>query len=192
MKTPGSSSYANMGTSTTVSSTGTNGLYYFYAKDKAGNTSRTYYLYLDTVKPTGIIKGMQGTTYSGNYINQTFSYTASDSGSGISYLQYKTPGSSSWSTYTDGYTIPPTFTNGTYQFRAVDKAGNISATKSIVLDSKQPTMTLYSETASVSSGYKSTAQYINATASDSGSGVKTIYVKKPARQVIPSIRAARS
>lgn len=33
MKTPGSSSYANMGTSTTVSSTGTNGLYYFYAKD---------------------------------------------------------------------------------------------------------------------------------------------------------------
>ena len=179
MKTPGSSSYANMGTSTTVSSTGTNGLYYFYTKDKAGNTSRTYYLYLDTVKPTGIIKGMQGTTYSGNYINQTFSYTASDSGSGISYLQYKTPGSSSWSTYTDGYTIPPTFTNGTYQFRAVDKAGNISATKSIVLDSKQPTMTLYSETASVSSGYKSTAQYIKATASDSGSGVKTIYVKKP-------------
>ena len=179
MKKPGSSSYGNMGTSTTVSSSGTNGLYSFYAKDKAGNTSRTYYLYLDTVKPTGIIKGMQGTTYSGNYINQTFSYTASDSGSGISYLQYKTPGSSSWSTYTDGYTIPPTFTNGTYQFRAVDKAGNISATKSIVLDSKQPTMTLYSETASVSSGYKSTAQYIKATASDSGSSVKTIYVKKP-------------
>ena len=179
MKAPGSSSYGNMGTSTTVSSSGKNGLYYFYAKDKAGNTSKTYYLYLDTVKPTGIIKGMQGTTYSGDYINQTFSYTASDSGSGISYLQYKTPGSSSWSTYTDGYTIPPTFTNGTYQFRAVDKAGNISATKSIVLDSKQPTMTLYSETASVSSGYKSTAKYIKATASDSGSGVKTIYVKKP-------------
>ena len=179
MKTPGSSSYGNMGTSTTVSSSGTNGLYSFYAKDKAGNTSRTYYLYLDTVKPTGIIKGMQGTTYSGNYINQTFSYTASDSGSGISYLQYKTPGSSSWSTYTDGYTIPPTFTNGTYQFRAVDKAGNISATKSIVLDSKQPTMTLYSGDVSVSNGYKSIANYIKATAMDSESGVKTIYVKKP-------------
>lgn len=51
MKTPGSSSYGNMGTSTTVSSSGMNGLYSFYAKDKAGNTSRTYFLYLDTVNP---------------------------------------------------------------------------------------------------------------------------------------------
>lgn len=179
MKAPGSSSYGNMGTSTTVSSSGKNGLYYFYAKDKAGNTSKTYYLYLDTVKPEGTIKGMTGTTYIGKYINQTFSYTATDSGSGISYLQYKKPGSSSWATYTDGYTIPSTFTNGTYQFRAVDKAGNISATTSVTLDTTQPTMTIYSGTTSVSSGYKSTAQYIKATASDSGSGVKTIYVKKP-------------
>lgn len=179
MKSPGSSSYGNMGTSTTVSSSGKNGLYYFYAKDKAGNTSKTYYLYLDTVKPEGTIKGMTGTTFVGKYINQTFSYTATDSGSGISYLQYKKPGSSSWATYTDGYTIPSTFTNGKYRFRAVDKAGNISETTSVTLDTTQPTMTIYSGTTSVSSGYKSTAQYIKATASDSGSGVKTIYVKMP-------------
>ena len=179
VKAPNSSSYSNVGTSTTISNTATNGLYYFYAKDKAGNTSKTYYLYLDTVKPEGTIKGMTGTTYIGKYINQTFSYTATDSGSGISYLQYKKPGSSSWATYTDGYTIPSTFTNGTYQFRTVDKAGNISATTSVTLDTIQPTMTIYSGTTSVSSGYKSTAQYIKATASDSGSGVKTIYVKMP-------------
>lgn len=179
VKAPNSSSYSSVGTSTTISNTATNGLYYFYAKDKAGNTSKTYYLYLDTVKPEGTIKGMTGTTYIGKYINQTFSYTATDSGSGISYLQYKKPGSSSWATYTDGYTIPSTFTNGTYQFRAVDKAGNISATRSVTLDTTQPTMTIYSGTTSVSSGYKSTAQYIKATASDSGSGVKTIYVKMP-------------
>ena len=179
VKAPNSSSYSNVGTSTTISNTATNGLYYFYAKDKAGNTSKTYYLYLDTVKPEGTIKGMTGTTYIGKYINQTFSYTATDSGSGISYLQYKKPGSSSWATYTDGYTIPSTFTNGTYQFRAVDKAGNISAIRSVTLDTTQPTMTIYSGTTSVSSGYKSTAQYIKATASDSGSGVKTIYVKMP-------------
>ena len=179
VKAPNSSSYSNVGTSTTISNTATNGLYYFYAKDKAGNTSKTYYLYLDTVKPEGTIKGMTGTTYIGKYINQTFSYTATDSGSGISYLQYKKPGSSSWATYTDGYTIPSTFTNGTYQFRAVDKAGNISATTSVTLDTTQPTMMIYSGTTSVSSGYKSTAQYIKATASDSGSGVKTIYVKMP-------------
>lgn len=179
VKAPNSSSYSNVGTSTTISNTATNGLFYFYAKDKAGNTSKTYYLYLDTVKPEGTIKGMTGTTYIGKYINQTFSYTATDSGSGISYLQYKKPGSSTWATYTDGYTIPSTFTNGTYQFRAVDKAGNISATRSVTLDTTQPTMTIYSGTTSVSSGYKSTAQYIKATASDSGSGVKTIYVKMP-------------
>ena len=41
MKAPGNSYYSNVGTSTTVSSTATNGLYYFYAKDKAGNTSST-------------------------------------------------------------------------------------------------------------------------------------------------------
>ena len=178
VKTPDSNSYSNVGTSTTIANTATNGLYSFYAKDKAGNTSATHYLYLDTVKPVGIIRGMLGTTYSGSYINQTFSFTAKDSGSGIKYLQYKTPGSTSWTSYTDGYTIPTTFTNGTYQFRAVDNAGNISATTSIVLDSKQPTMTLYSETTSVSSGYKTTGKYVKATAADDGSGIKVIYVKK--------------
>ena len=179
VKSPNSNSYSSAGTSTTIASTATNGLYSFYAKDKAGNISRTYFLYLDTVKPTGKIKNSNGTEITGSYTNQTFSYSATDSGSGISYLQYKKPGSSSWLTYTSGTSISASAASGTYQFRAVDKAGNISATKSIVLDSKQPTMTLYSETASVSSGYKSTAQYIKATASDSGSGVKTIYVKKP-------------
>ena len=59
------------------------------------NTSRTYFLYLDTVKPTGTIKNRNGTEITGSYTNQTFSYSATDSGSGISYLQYKKPGSSS-------------------------------------------------------------------------------------------------
>ena len=179
VKTPNSNNYVAVGSSKTVDRTETNGLYCFYAKDKAGNQSATYYVFLDGEKPTAVIKNAIGTTLTGEYTNYTFYFTASDSGSGISYLQYKTPGSSSWATYTDGYTIPPTFTNGTYQFRAVDKAGNISAAKSIVLDSKQPTMTLYSETTSVSSGYKGTGKYIAATATDSGSGIKTIYVKKP-------------
>ena len=154
-------------------------MYSFYAKDKAGNTSRTYFLYLDTVKPTGTIKNSSGAEITGSYTNQAFSYSATDSGSGISYLQYKKPGSSSWLTYTSGTRISASAASGTYQFRAVDKAGNISATKSITLDSSKPTMTIYSGTTSVSSGYKSTAQYIKATATDSGSGVKTIYVKKP-------------
>ena len=136
-------------------------------------------MYLDTVKPTGTIKNSNGAEITGSYTNQAFSYSATDSGSGISYLQYKKPGSSSWLIYTSGTSISASAASGTYQFRSVDKAGNISATKSITLDSSKPTMTLYSGDVSVSNGYKSIANYIKATATDSGSGVKTIYVKKP-------------
>lgn len=179
MKTPNSNSYSSIGTTTTISNTMVNGLYSFYAKDKAGNISSTYYLYLDTVAPTGTIKNSNGTVLTGNYTNQAFSYSATDNGSGVSYLQYKTPNSSSWQTYNSGTVISESSTSGTYQFRAVDKAGNISATKNIAFDSAKPTMTLYSGTTVVSNGYKSTEQYIKAMATDSGSGIKAIYVKKP-------------
>ena len=179
MKTPGNSSYGNMGTSTTVSSLGMNGLYSFYAKDKAGNTSRTYFLYLDTVKPTGKIKNSNGTEITGSYTNQTFSYSATDSGSGISYLQYKKPGSSSWLTYTSGTSISASAASGTYQFRAVDKAGNISATKSITLDSTKPTGELYDGNGNLASGGKTKAKYIKYVCSDGESKIESVYVKKP-------------
>lgn len=179
VKKPASSSYIAYGTSKTVNKTDTNGLYSFYAKDNVGNRSATYYVYLDSELPVGTIKNASGTALTKEYTNGAFSYSATDSGSGISYLQYKKPSGTTWTSYTSGTSISANSANGTYQFRAVDKAGNISATKSITLDSSKPTMTLYSETTSVSSGYKSTAKYIRAMAADSGSGVKTIYVKKP-------------
>ena len=178
MKAPGNSYYSNVGTSTTVSSTATNGLYYFYAKDKAGNTSSTYYLYLDTSKPTGTIKNSSGTAISG-YTNGAFSYTATDTGSGVSYLQYKKPGSSSWLSYTSGTTIASTATNGQYQFRAVDKAGNESETVMICLDTVKPTGTLYGGTSTVASGGKTNANYVKFVPSDSMSGIKSIYVQTP-------------
>lgn len=177
VKAPNSSSYSNVGTSTTISNTATNGLYYFYAKDKAGNTSKTYYLYLDTVKPEGTIKGMTGMTYIGKYINQTFSYTATDSGSEISYLQYKKPGSSSWLSYTSGTAIASTATNGQYQFRAVDKAGNVSDTQTIYLDSAAPTGTIKNSSGTAISGY--TGGAFSYTATDTGSGVSYLQYKTP-------------
>ena len=176
MKAPGSSYYSNVGTSTTVSSTATNGLYYFYAKDKAGNTSSTYYLYLDTSKPTGTIKNSSGTAISG-YTNGAFSYTARDTGSGVSYLQYKKPGSSSWLSYTSGTTIASTATNGQYQFRAVDKAGNVSDTKTIYLDSAAPTGTIKNSSGTAISGY--TGGAFSYTATDTGSGVSYLQYKTP-------------
>ena len=179
VKKPASSSYIAYGSLKTVNKTDTNGLYSFYAKDNVGNRSATYYVYLDSELPVGTIKNASGITLTKEYTNGAFSYSATDSGSGINYLQYKKPSSTTWTSYTSGTSISASSANGTYQFRAVDKAGNISVTKSITLDSTKPTMTLYSETTSVSSGYKSTAKYIKAMAADSGSGVKTIYVKKP-------------
>lgn len=179
VKTPSSSSYSAVGSSKTVSTSDVNGLYCFYAKDKAGNQSSTYYVYFDNTKPTGVIKNASGTTLTGAYTNSSFSYTASDGQSGISYLQYKTPSSSSWATYTSGTQIAASAANGTYQFRAVDKAGNISDTKTILLDTTKPVGVLYSGTTAVSSGAKSTASYIKYVASDALSGVQTAYVKKP-------------
>ena len=178
-KAPNASSYSTVASSITFSAGSTNGLYYFYTKDKAGNQSSTYYVYYDNVKPTGTVKNSSGTSLTTSYTKEAFSYTATDSGSGVSYLQYMTPGSSSWATYTSGTTIAATATNGQYQFRAVDKAGNVSDTKTIYLDTGNPTGVLYSGTSAVSSGAKSTASYIKYVASDAASGVKTVYVKMP-------------
>ena len=178
-KTPDSSSYSSVASSRTFAAGSVNGLYYFYAKDNAGNQTATYYVYYDNAKPTGVVKNSSGTTLTTQYTNGAFSYTASDSGSGISYLQYIPAGSSSWTSYTSGTQISASATNGVYQFRAVDKAGNISDTATIYLDSVVPVGVLYSGTTAVSSGTKSTASYIKYVASDATSGIQTVYVKMP-------------
>ena len=122
MKSPSDSSYSSVGgSSKTIANSSTNGLYSFYAKDNAGNTSSTYYVYLDTSKPTVSISPNK------TYTNAAFSASASDTGSGVSYMQYTTPSNSTWTTYTSGTSIAATATNGKYTFSAVDKAGNTSA-----------------------------------------------------------------
>ena len=178
MKAPGNSYYSNVGTSTTVSSTATNGLYYFYAKDKAGNTSSTYYLYLDTAIPTEKITDSNGTTVT-TTTNKAFKYTASDGLSGIAYMQYKKPNSTVWETYAAGTLIQTTDTNGIYRFRAFDNAGNESETVMICLDTVKPTGTLYGGTSTVASGGKTNANYVKFVPSDSMSGIKSIYVQTP-------------
>ena len=178
-KTPDSSSYSSVASSKTFSAGSTNGLYSFYAKDNAQNQTSTYYVYYDGTKPTGVVKNASGTTLTSSYTSGAFSYSASDAHSGVSYLQYMTPSSSSWATYTSGTQIAASAANGKYQFRAVDKAGNVSEISTIYLDSVAPVGVLYSGASAVSSGTKSTASYIKYVASDASSGVKTVYVKKP-------------
>ena len=179
VKKPASSSYIAYGSSKTVNKTDTNGLYSFYAKDNVGNRSATYYVYLDSELPVGTIKNASGTTLTKEYTNGAFSYSATDGGSGINYLQYKKPGSSSWTSYTSGTSISASSANGTYQFRAVDKAGNISARKSITLDSTKPTGELYDGNGNLASGGKTKAKYIKYVCSDGESKIESVYVKKP-------------
>lgn len=174
MKSPTETSYTSVGgSSKTVASTDSNGLYSFYARDKAGNQSATYYVYLDTTKPSIVLSPNK------NYTNAAFSASAKDTGSGVSYLQYTTPTNSSWTTYTSGTSIAATSTNGKYTFRVVDKAGNISAETAVYLDTVKPTGTVYSGTIAKTNGAKVNGEYIKFVGGDTLSGVDKLYVKIP-------------
>ena len=174
---PSASSYTWTTGSKSVSATsGNNGWWYFYGSDTYQSTS-TYKVYLDTVAPVGKITNSSGTTLSsGSYTNKPVKYTATDTG-GINYLQVKNPGSSSWTTYSSGTALSSA--TGWYTFRAVDKAGNISSESKVYYDPTLPTGTLYGGTTSKSSGSYTNASYIKYVPSDSQSGIKNIYVKKP-------------
>ena len=125
---PNSGSYSSTSsTSKTISASSANGLYRFYATDKFGNRSLTYYVFLDTVAPFGTFSLQNGNTIaSGGSTKEEFSFAATDRGSGVSKIEYKKPSSSSWSSYTAGTIIQPMTEQGLYYFRAIDKSGNAS------------------------------------------------------------------
>lgn len=125
---PGAGTYSSTSSSSkTITASSANGLYRFYTVDEVGNKSSTYYVYLDTVAPTGTFSLENGNTIaSGGSTKEPFSFSATDSGSGMSKLEYKTPSSSTWKSYTAGTVIQPTAEQGLYSFRATDKAGNAS------------------------------------------------------------------
>lgn len=125
---PNGGSYSSTSsTSKTISSSSANGLYRFYATDKFGNKSLTYYVYLDTVAPSGTFLLRNGNTIaSGGSTVEEFYFKATDSSSGVNKLEYRLSSSSTWKTYTSGTYIQPTQEQGLFYFRATDKAGNIS------------------------------------------------------------------
>lgn len=125
-KSPTASSYSSITTSSkTISAGNVNGLYSFYAVDKAGNASSTYYVYYDDVAPTGKVTTSSGEVIeNGGSTKESFSYTVTDSGSGLNTLYYKTPSSTAWKTYTAGTLIDADAEQGIYTFLATDKAGN--------------------------------------------------------------------
>ena len=179
LKSPGSTSYGTTyNASYTVAATeANNGWWYMYALDNLDNAASTVSFYLDTVAPVGKVTNSSGSTISnGGYTNKAVKYTATDTG-GVSYLQVKTPGSTSWTSYTSGTSLSSSY--GWYTFRAVDKAGNTSTEYKVYYDAGAPTGTLYGGTTSKSSGSYTNASYVKYTASDSYSGIANIYVKMP-------------
>lgn len=178
-KKPSASSYSYYySTSYTVAATAANnGWWYFYATDDCGTSNSTVSVYLDTVAPVGTITNSSGTTItSGGYTNKAVKFTATDAG-GVSYYQVKTPGSSSWASYTSGTALSSSY--GWYTFRAVDKAGNISSEYKVYYDAGVPTGTVYGGTTSKTSGSYTNASYVKYVASDSYSGIANCYVKMP-------------
>ncbi len=175
-KTPSGAYQSTTETSKTFSSGSEAGLYCFYAIDNAGNRSSTYYVMYDGTPPVGVIKSLAGSVL-GNYTNTDFNYTATDENSGIDYLQYKSPTSSSWVTYASGTNISATASNGKHTFRAYDKAGNVSEEKFVYLDTVKPSGTLYGESMAVENGRKTNASYIKFVGMDMLSGVTSLYVK---------------
>lgn len=179
-KKPGYSSYySTSATSYSVAATAANnGLWQFYAQDGSYNTSATVTVYLDTIPAVGKVTNSDGTTIvNGGYTNKPIKYTATDSGSGVSYCQVKKPGSTSWVGYTAGTALSGTY--GWYAFRCYDRAGNVSDTIEVYYDNGVPTGTLYAGTIAKGSGSYVNAEYIKYVASDGGSTLANCYVRMP-------------
>ncbi|MBO5480621.1 MAG: hypothetical protein J6A63_05505 [Clostridia bacterium] len=178
VKKPGSSSFVSYTNDSQLTAEGT---YYFKAYDAAGNiTTTTHEITLDLTAPVGQLKANSVNVASGNYTSKPFSYSATDA-VGVAILQMKRPNSSSWETYTAGTVI--TGAEGWYSFRATDLAGNVSAESKIFYDVSKPTVTLISSNIGVggtvvNSGAVVASECIRATAVDTGSGIKAIYVSR--------------
>ena len=141
------------------------------------NSTSAKSFYMDTVVPTGKVTNSSGTTISsGGYANTAIKYTASDTGSGVSSIQYLSPTSSSWASYTSGTSVSGT---GWHTWRCYDRAGNVSVEYKVYCDQSAPTGTLYGGTTTKSSGSYTNAAYVRYVASDSGSGIANCYVKMP-------------
>lgn len=137
-KLPNSNSWVQCTGSSSITAT-MNGVYTFMAVDNVGNAvEKTITVSnVDTTAP--IVSAVPNNVW-GNTVNITVS--SSDSGSGIAKVEYQKPGESTWSTCTSNGNLVAD-KNGTYSFRAIDNAGNISsvATASVThIDTIIPTI----------------------------------------------------
>lgn len=146
------------------------GSYTFSAKDNRGKvTTKTIHLDIDTVKPNIEIIGNDNSFST----TKTLKINATDDTSGIKSIklpngEYRTTSSEAQNLSAD-YNI---LENGKYTFIAEDYAGNIFSKTITVdtIDKTAPTLTLTKSITTLTNGEVT----INASASDSGVGIKSI------------------
>ncbi len=142
IKQPNSNNYIPI-TKNNYTMGGRDGWYYAYATDSVGQRSVEFSIYFDDKIPVGVLYSGGKTIEHGSYINQNFSYTATDNESGISKVYYKPPISEIFVQYSLGTIIQSNSGDGWYSFYAVDVAGNISETISVFLETQDPLVNIY-------------------------------------------------
>ena len=176
---PGSSTYSyEYGRSYTVAATAANnGLWTFRAIDWVGNPTSYVRVFLDTIAPIGTVKNQDEDVISnGSATNEPFIYSATDART-IASVQYKSPTVTTWTTYPKDVSILKS--DGWYYFRATDSAGNVSDEYRVYYDTTKPTGAVFDSVQARGSGYITNKSYVKYIATDGGSGVGSVYVKKP-------------
>lgn len=155
VKMPGSSYYSAYSSGTQLATEGT---YYFYSIDKAGNASATVSITLDKTKPTGTLYGGTSAVSSGDSTNANYIRFVPYDAIGLSATYVKKPGTTSYVAYTSGTQFTA---EGTYSFYSIDRAGNVSPTYTVTLDRQIPTAQLYVDGTPVDNGTYTNGAYIS-------------------------------
>ena len=176
-KNPGDSTYTKtVANYYTIQNGASDGTYYFYAKDKVGNSSSIESVIIDNTSPIGKMYLNDGTLVnSGKVTNKSFKYTATDEG-GIQGLYLKRP-NGSYGSYTAGTLISGT--NGSYNFKAIDSVGNESIESEIYYDNILPIVVIKVGDNIVPNGGVIKATSISASSTDSGSGIEKMEYMPP-------------
>lgn len=188
---PSVNAYRNGNSYTSYATVSTEGTHNFNLYDWYDVSIASYKAVLDKSAPTNYIYDTDNNVISGS-TNKAFYYSPTDSVSGVDYCQYKTPTSGDWENYKAGTVIPATATDGTYQFRAYDIAGNVSST-SIVLDTVIPTLSIKDDNNTVvNNKSRVNADSLTFSASDDRSGIKSLYLKMPNSSTFTSFSGSKT